>query len=34
MDLPDLAALVSADGSLTAAVPHWHEGTLTVDIPL
>jgi predicted amidohydrolase len=33
-DFPGLAALVSPDGSVTARLPDWHEGTLTVDIPL
>jgi len=33
-DFPGLAALVSPDGSVTARLPDWHAGVLTVDIPL
>ena len=33
-DFPGLAALVSPDGSVTARLPDWREGTLVVDIPL
>ncbi len=33
-DFPGLAALVSPDGTVTARLPDWREGLLTVDIPL
>ena len=33
-DFPGLAALVSPDGSVSAQLPDWREGTLVVDIPL
>ena len=33
-DFPGLAALVGPDGSVTARLPDWREGMLTVDIPL
>ena len=33
-DFPGLAALVASDGSVTARLPDWREGTLIVDIPL
>jgi predicted amidohydrolase len=33
-DFPGLAALVSPDGSVTARLPDWREGTLVIDIPL
>jgi predicted amidohydrolase len=33
-DFPGLAALVSPDGTVTAQLPDWREGTLIVDIPL
>ena len=33
-DFPGFAALVSPDGSVTARLPDWREGTLAVDIPL
>jgi predicted amidohydrolase len=32
-DFPGLAALISPGGSVTARLPDWREGTLTVDIP-
>jgi predicted amidohydrolase len=32
-DFPGLAALVSPGGSVTARLPDWRAGTLTVDIP-
>lgn len=32
-DFPGLAALVGPDGSVTASLPDWREGTLTVEIP-
>lgn len=33
-DFPGLAALVSPDGTVTARLPDWLPGLLTVDIPL
>jgi predicted amidohydrolase len=33
-DFPGLAALVSPDGAVTARLPDWQPGLLTVDIPL
>jgi predicted amidohydrolase len=33
-DFPGLAALVGPDGQVTARLPDWRAGTLTVEIPL
>jgi predicted amidohydrolase len=33
-DFPGFAALVRPDGSVTARLPDWREGTLTVEIPV
>jgi len=33
-DFPGLAALVAPDGTVTARLPDWRPGTLTVDIPV
>jgi predicted amidohydrolase len=33
-DSPGLAALVNPEGEVTARLPDWREGLLTVDIPL
>jgi predicted amidohydrolase len=33
-DFPGLAALVSPDGAVTARLPDWRPGLLTVEIPL
>jgi predicted amidohydrolase len=33
-DFPGLAALVAPDGNVTASLPDWREGILTVDIPV
>jgi predicted amidohydrolase len=32
-DFPGLAALVAPDGTVTARLPDWQAGTLTVNIP-
>lgn len=32
-DFPGLAALIAPDGTVTARLPDWRPGTLTVDIP-
>ena len=32
-DFPGLAALVAPDGTVTASLPDWREGTLTAEIP-
>ena len=33
-DFPGLAALVGPDGQVVHRLPDWHEGVLTVDVPL
>ncbi|MGH8979696.1 MAG: hypothetical protein ACRDWE_01565 [Acidimicrobiales bacterium] len=33
-DSPGLAALVNPDGEVVDRLPDWHEGVLTVDVPL
>jgi predicted amidohydrolase len=32
-DFPGLAALIDPTGTVVAALPDWHEGTLLVDVP-
>jgi predicted amidohydrolase len=33
-DFPGLAGLVAPDGTVSARLPDWREGTLIVDVPL